>query len=496
MALLTLEGSLTADRNVLGGKAFGIVQLLRLGIPVPPAVVITTDECARYYQADRTIPADIIDALPGAIATLERATGRTFGGGELPLLVSVRSGAPTSMPGMMDTILNLGNTPAVEQAIAAATGDARFAADTRARFEHDYEKVVGRPAPADPMEQLAGAIAAVFDSWHSARALAYRRDRGLSDDSGTAVTVQAMVFGNLDERSGTGVLFSRDPLTGAREPFGEWLPMGQGEDVVSGTADPLPLQALNESMPAVHAELMEATSKLERHGRDVQDIEFTVEAGRLWLLQTRSAKRSGPAAVRFAIELQQEGMLSEAEALDRVTPEHVASLLQPHIDPAARRQARVLASGRPASPGLVSGTVVTDVDDAETRALDGEDIILARPTTNPDDVHAMSVVAGVLTEVGGATSHAAVVGRELGVACVVGCGSGVLMPLDGRQVTVDAGAGEIFDGALPLLTHDVDEHPDLALLARWAREERGAAADVPLPELLRARAQGRDAAAA
>jgi pyruvate,orthophosphate dikinase len=416
MAVLALTGELEAGRAVLGGKAWSITEMLRHGIPVPPAFVVTTDECARYYDAARTVPADVLSHLPAAMRRLEDETGRTFGAGDRPLLVSVRSGAPTSMPGMMDTVLNLGITDQVHDALAAATGNPDYAADTRSRFLEQYEKVVGEPAPPEPWDQLRRAIAAVFDSWQSDRAVAYRAERGIPEQGGTAVTVQAMVFGNLDQRSGTGVLFSRDPTGGTEDHYGEWLPKGQGEDVVSGAFDPLPLEAMAAALPDAHRQLLEVAKRLDRAAGAAQDIEFTVESGKLWLLQSRRAKVA-----------EASGPVMTADALAGAT---------------------VLASGRPACPGVVKGVIVTDVDEAETRALDGEEVILARPTTNPHDVRAMAVVAGILTEVGGATSHAAVVSRELGVPCIVGCGSGALGGLAGRVVTLDAATGHVLDGAV------------------------------------------------
>jgi pyruvate,orthophosphate dikinase len=309
MSVLALDASAGAGRDVLGGKAWGIAHMLRLGVPVPPAFVVTTDECARYHAGGDVVPADVLAALPAAMRELEAATGTTFGGGERPLLVSVRSGAPTSMPGMMDTVLNLGMTPAVRAALGALTGDEAFAADVARRFEEQFESVVGTAPPADPWGQLHAAIAAVFASWRSRRAIAYRKDRGLPEEGGTAVTVQAMVFGNLDDRSGTGVLFSRNPLDGGGEPYGEWLARGQGEDVVSGRHDPAGLDALAREMPEVHRALLDLAARLEREARDVQDIEFTVQSGKLWLLQTRAAKRSAVAAVRLAVLLEREGVI-------------------------------------------------------------------------------------------------------------------------------------------------------------------------------------------
>ncbi len=468
MAVLALEGAVPVARSLLGGKAWGIARMRSLGVPVPPAFVITTDECTRFHDGGGVVPLDVLAALPGALSALGKETGTTFGGGARPLLVSVRSGAPTSMPGMMDTVLNLGLTPEVQAALGAQTDDAAFAADVAQRFAQQFEHVVGRPPPADPLEQMHAAISAVFGSWRSRRAIAYRKDRNLPDEGGTAVTVQAMVFGNLDERSGTGVLFSRDPLTGAREPYGEYLPQGQGEDVVSGSHDPLPLSELATRAPALYRELLDVAARLERDQADVQDIEFTVQSGKLWLLQTRSAKRSAVAAVRFAVQLEAEGLITRAEALRRVTPAQLAALSRLAVDPTVRRGATLLATGRPAAPGLVSGVVVTDVDDAEDRALDGEDVILARQTTNPDDVHAMAAVNGIVTEIGGATSHAAVVARELDTACVVGCGVDTVTRLAGRVVTLDADSGELFDGIVPTAHPTDHDDPDLATLRAWA----------------------------
>ncbi|WP_354699666.1 Pyruvate, phosphate dikinase [Paraconexibacter sp. AEG42_29] len=488
-SVLPLDGDLNGDRDRLGGKAWGIQRMLGLGVPVPPAFVITTDVCRLYEEAGGRVPDAVTAALPGAMAALEAPTGRTFGGGEAPLLVSVRSGAAVSMPGMMDTILNLGLDDGVQAAIARQTGDPAFADDLQRRFREQYAAVVGEPAPHDPWEQLGGAVAAVLASWNSRRAIAYRADRGLDQDAGTAVTVQAMVFGNLDDASGTGVLFTRNPLTGAREPHGEWLPRGQGEDVVSGTHDPLPLSAFAEQLPTAHAELMQTAALLERDGRDVQDLEFTVEAGRLWLLQSRAAKRSAAAAIRLAVVLEEEGLISPAEALDRVTVEHLTAVRRPHLDPAARAGATLVAEGKPACPGVVSGVIVTDTEAAEDRAADGEAVILARPTTDPEDVPAMLVATGLLTELGGSTSHAAVVSRELGVPCVVGCGAGALMGLEGQVVTIDAAAGLVFAGALPVVQLDGDD-ADLAKLTGWARDEAGeAAAEEPLERLLGSRRQ-------
>jgi pyruvate,orthophosphate dikinase len=483
-SVLVLDGTTGADRNLLGGKAWSIEKMRGLGIPVPPAFALTTAVCKRFYDADRVVPADVLEALPQAMAGLEAATGRTFGGGERPLLVSVRSGAAISMPGMMDTVLNLGMTDEVEAALAV--GDADYAADTRRRFVDQFAKVVGREAPADPWDQLHAAIEAVFSSWHSERAQWYRKNAGIPDDGGTAVTVQAMVFGNLDDSSGTGVLFSRDPLTGEAEVYGEWLQRGQGEDVVSGRANAQPLSTMAESMPEAHEALMTATATLEHDGRDVQDIEFTVENGTLWLLQTRAAKRSPEAAVRIAVEMQREGILSETEALDRVTAEQVEALLRPRIDPAAIADAEVVASGKPACPGIAIGVVVTDAEEAGDRADDGDDVVLARQTTDPDDVGGMAASKAVITELGGSTSHAAVVCREMGVVCVVGCGADTVTSLAGQTVTVDGAGGNIYKGALPVVDASSLDDPNLSQLTEWARAEAGTDSGA-LPALLRSR---------
>jgi len=475
MILLEAGRPLAGDRELLGGKAFGIGTMLSLGLPVPPAFVLPTTVCAEYYAAGRRLPGHVLGELREGIAALERLVCRRFGDPAAPLLVSVRSGAARSMPGMMDTILNLGINAEVAVALSGQSGDDAFGTDTRRRFVEQFTHVVGRPPSENPWEQLEQAVAAVFESWNSPRATAYRRHHGLPDDAGTAVTVQAMVFGNLGEDSGTGVLFSRDPVTGAAEPYGEWLPGGQGEDVVSGRYDPLGLAALAASLPRVHVELLSAARVLEAVFRDVQDIEFTVECGKLWLLQARSAKRSAVAAVRHAVAMRQEGLIDVAEALRRVSAEQLGSLLRPHIDPAARATATVLARGEVACPGVATGVVVTDPDLAEDLAAEGKDVILARPTTSPDDVHGMLAARAVVTEIGGATSHAAVVSRELGRPCVVGCGPGVLTPLAGRVVTVDSASGEVFDGALPLTGAGTSDEV-VGEFCSWVRQHADGAA--------------------
>ncbi|MGW4370629.1 pyruvate, phosphate dikinase [Nocardia takedensis] len=468
-SILVLDGRTTAGREMLGGKAWSLQRMLTLGLAVPPAFVFTTEVCRRYHAAGRVLPAEVWDGLPAAMAELESATGRRFGVAQRPLLVSVRSGAAISMPGMMDTILDLGMTDEVEKALAAESGTPAYAADTHRRFLEQFEKVVGRPPPANPWEQLRCAVLAVLDSWNSPRARFYRDSRGLPHDAGTAVTVQAMVFGNLDENSGAGVLFSRNPLTGAPEPYGEWLPRGQGEDVVSGRSDARPLSELATALPEVHAELLAATARLEADARNVQDIEYTVQGGVLWLLQARVATRTPEAAIRHAVALQRAGIITASEALNRVQPEHVQSLLSPRLDPVGATVP--LASGKPACPGIATGVVAVDPEDAEVRAARGEMVILARPTTDPDDVAAMSTAVAVITELGGSTSHAAVVCREMAVPCVVGCGTGTLMPLAGRTVTVDATNGAVYAGAVDILPAVAPDDPDLVQLNQWAESE-------------------------
>ncbi|MFI5716175.1 pyruvate, phosphate dikinase [Nocardia sp. NPDC051750] len=486
-AILGLAPDSVADRELIGGKAWSIQRMMALGIPVPPAFVLTTRAGRRDGTAGTTLPADVWREVPAAVAALEASTGRTFGGAPRPLLLSVRSGAATSMPGMMDTVLNLGITDEVERALAEWTGSADFAADTHRRFRAQFEKVTGSSPPTDPWEQLRRAMVAVLDSWNSPRAVDYRETRGLSHDGGTAVTVQAMVFGNLDDRSGTGVLFSRNPLTGGAEPYGEWLPRGQGEDVVSGRSDALALADLDTALPQVHAGLLAAAATLEADGGDTQDIEFTVESGTLWLLQARAAQRSPEAVIRHAVLFGREGLITRSEALDRVSPDQLRTLLTRRLDPAEVAAAASLATGKPACPGIAAGRVVTDPDDALERADRGEAVILARPTTDPDDVAAMSVAAAVITELGGSTSHAAVVCRELSVPCVVGCGPGTVMPLAGRIVTVDAATGTVYPGELTVVPATPADDPDIELLTRWARAEFEDGAPGSLPELLRRR---------
>ncbi len=487
--LVALDGSALPSRDLIGGKAWSVARMLSLGLPVPPAVVITTDACRAYLDTG-SVPAELAAEMDGAITWLEQATGRQFGGAK-PLLVSVRSGAAVSMPGMMDTVLNLGINDESEAALASEAASATFARDTHRRFLELYASIVlkatladstqhepaalraemtaqGTAVPEDPRAQLLAAIKAVFDSWNSRRARRYRQHHGITDSLGTAVTVQAMVFGNLDARSGTGVLFSRNPLTGELAPYGEYLHRAQGEDVVSGKFTPEPLSVLAASAPEVHAQLMSAAASLEQENADVQDIEFTVQHGVLYLLQTRAAKRAPQAAVRFAVDMVDEGRIDTHTALSRVQAEQIRTLLKPRLAVGATDGATVLAQGEPACQGVGSGVVVSDSDSAEQRAAAGEPVVLARATTSPEDVHGMIAASAVITEQGGATSHAAVVSRALGVPCIVGCGAGTLTALTGALVTVDANSGFIYAGLLPVVTPDESDDPRLAKLTSWA----------------------------
>ena len=488
--IIGLDGTTLPPREQIGGKAWSVARMQSLGLPVPPAFVITTDACRAYLEAGQ-VPDGLDDDIDTAVAWLEQQTGRTLGHGARPLLVSVRSGAAVSMPGMMDTVLNLGIDADTAAALAAEAGDALFARDTHRRFLELYASIVlklaldttptasadevaaaiaaqGGRVPAGAREQLHAAVEAVFASWNSRRAKKYRKHHDIPDALGTAVTVQAMVFGNLDDQSGTGVLFSRNPLTGDPTPYGEYLHRAQGEDVVSGKFTPEPLSTLERALPDVHAELLAAATKLEAENRDVQDIEFTVQHGRLYLLQSRAAKRAPQAAVRFAIDMVAEGRIDQATALGRLSAEQVRTLLKPRLAAGADAGAAVVLRGEVACQGVGVGTVVTDSDEAERRHAGGEQVVLARATTSPEDLHGMIAAVAVITEQGGSTSHAAVVSRALGVPCLVGCGDGAAIALAGRAVTVDANAGVVYGAALAVEMPSESDDPRLAELTRWA----------------------------
>jgi len=479
------------SRDLVGGKAWSLWRMRSLGMRVPPAFVVTTAACTAWFAGGaRGLPEGLAEELASGIRLLERGLDRTFGGAERPLLVSVRSGAAISMPGMMDTILDLGCNDTVASALAAETGDPAFAAEVHRRFTAFYGRLVlgctedlddlpdlaavraaiaadgAGAVPTDPWEQLRDAVAAVFASCRSRRAIAYRRHYGIPDDLGTAVTVQAMVFGNLDDDSGTGVLFTRNPVNGAREPYGDYLPHGQGEDVVSGRVTPKPLSYLAEHAPAVHAELLRAADCLDREGRDAQDIEFTVQHGELFLLQSRAAKRTARAAVRIAVALVDEGVIEPAEAIRRVTADQIRALLRPEIAPGAADAAELLSTGTAASPGVATGPAVGTPEAAQR--VPGA--VLVRRTTSPDDVHGMIAAAAVVTEHGGATSHAAVVSRALDTPCVVGCGDGTREALLGRIVTVDATNGRVYAGEVETSAADESADEDLCRLTAWAEQ--------------------------
>ena len=460
---------------LLGGKAANIATMaVELGLPVPPACTITTEACRTFLATGW--PDGLDDELRAHVARLEERVGRRFGDPSDPLLVSVRSGAPRSMPGMMDTILNLGLNAATEAGLAAASGDPAFARDCHERFRAIYRSVVGGEAPEDPWQQLRGAIEAVFRSWTSDRATTYRRVEGIPDDLGTGVTIQAMVFGNLGADSGTGVLFTRNPATGEREPYGDLLFDAQGEDVVAGTHATEPIAVLDTRLPAVAAELRRDAAILERHYRDCCDIEFTIERGRLWLLQVRVGKRAPQAALRMAVEMAEDPgfPLSREDAVRRVA----AVLVEPPTAVTERGPAGTpLTRGLGVSPGLVSGQVRVTAAGAIAAAETGADVLLVRPETSPDDVAGMERAIGILTATGGFASHAAVVARGWGKPAVVGAsevrvaGDGIAIGdrsfPEGSVLSIDGATGEVFEGVAAGVSTVV---PEARVLLGWARE--------------------------
>ncbi|MGA7544557.1 MAG: pyruvate, phosphate dikinase [Methyloceanibacter sp.] len=532
------DGS-AADKHLLGGKGAYLAEMSRLGMRVPPGLTISAEVCGAYYQAGGKLPEALRPMVSGALDRVGKAAGARFGDVDNPLLVSVRSGSRASMPGMMDTVLNLGLNDQTVEGLARRSSDRRFAYDTYRRFMQMYGDVVlglghdlfeealdnykhlkgfeldselkeqhlveivdrfkaliadelGRPFPQDLHVQLWGTIAAVFGSWENARAKAYRRLHDIPDDWGTAVTIQAMVFGNRGQRSVTGVAFTRNPSTGAKELYGEFLVNAQGEDVVSGLRTPQPLTeaarkaagdsrpSLEALMPDVFAELTASAEKLEAHFRDIQDIEFTVEEGKLWMLQTRSGKRSMQAALKIAIDMAAEGVISREEAIVGIDPVQLDQLLHPTIDPGAEKT--VIAKGLAASPGAASGELVFDADEAVHLRAQGHTVILARVETSPEDVQGMHAAAGILTTRGGMTSHAAVVARGMGRPCVTGAASvhidldketlqagGVLLH-KGDIVTIDGSSGQIIQGRVPMREPDLSG--DFTTLIDWADKIR------------------------
>jgi pyruvate,orthophosphate dikinase len=526
-------------KNLLGGKGANLAEMSNLGLPVPPGFTITTEVCTHFYDNDKTYPPELKQEVAAALAEIEKAIGAKFGNPEKPLLVSVRSGARASMPGMMDTVLNLGLNDETVQGLARRSGDERFAYDSYRRFlqmygqvvlgieHHHFEQLIedhknevgasldteldaadwqtivasfkdvvatetGKPFPQDPQAQLWGAIGAVFGSWMNTRAVTYRRLHNIPADWGTAVNVQAMVFGNMGDDCATGVAFTRNPSTGANEFYGEYLVNAQGEDVVAGIRTPQhltiagrqasksKLPAMEEVMPEVFGELLKVRGILEDQYRDMQDIEFTVERGKLWMLQTRTGKRTAQAALKIAVSLVEEGRIGRDEAIRRIEPDSLDQLLHPMLDPSAK--VTVLARGLPASPGAASGKVVFSADDAEAAASRGEPVILVRIETSPEDIHGMHAAKGVLTTRGGMTSHAAVVARGMGRPCVAGAGD---LRIDyaagsfavrnhlvnaGDLITLNGSTGEIMLGEVPTIQPQLSG--DFATLMGWADEVR------------------------
>jgi pyruvate, orthophosphate dikinase len=514
------------DKSLLGGKGAGLCEMTRAGLPVPPGFVVTTEACNAFFANKKSFPDDLWDQVKEGLLKIEEKVGKRFGDPKNPLLVSVRSGAAFSMPGMMDTVLNLGLNEETVQGLAAQTGDLRFALDAYRRFaslfgeivmgvaHEKFERVMDRykaqtkggrdtdlkakdlrdiiaaekqiivaeqhAIPEDPYEQLRVAIAAVFNSWMGRRAMDYRRVNRIPDSLGTAVNVQAMVFGNMGTESGTGVAFTRNPSTGEKKLYGEYLLNAQGEDVVAGIRTPNPISQLKKELPEVYTQFASIADLLEQHYRDMQDVEFTIERGKLWMLQTRTAKRSGAAAVRIAVEMAQEKLIDRAMAVQRVTPEQIDQLLHPTVDP--KTNATVLATGLPASPGAAQGQVVFSPDEAEELSREGAKVVLVRQETSPDDFHGMVAAQAIVTARGGMTSHAAVVARGMGKTCVSGASSlnidysqqqfsvnGTVVT-KGDWITVDGSTGRVFLGQVPTVQPTL--RADFYELMNWADKFR------------------------
>jgi pyruvate, orthophosphate dikinase len=517
----------TGGRELLGGKGLGLAEMTQMGVPVPAGFTITTDACRAYMSSGNALPDGLEEEIEEHLSALEGKTGKRFGDTSDPLLVSVRSGAAISMPGMMDTILNLGLNDEAVQGLARATGNERFAKDSYRRLMQMYGEVVegiaghrfeqalrdlkksrgaaqdvelsaddleelletykriyreetGSEFPQGARGQLARAVRAVFESWESPRAQVYRRTYDIPDDLGTAVNVVQMVFGNMGEESGTGVAFTRDPSTGEPGLYGEFLSNAQGEDVVAGIRTPQPLAEMEQKLPQAFEQLLETMRRLEEHYRDMQDIEFTVEDNELYLLQTRSAKRTAAAAVKAAVDMVDEGLISREDAVARIDPAQLDQLLHPMIDPTAEWE--VAAKGLNASPGAACGKVVLDADTAEQRGKGGESVILVRWETTPDDIHGLIQAAGILTAHGGMTSHAAVVARGMGKPCVAGCEAlsidlkartitlGEQTLSEGDVLTIDGGTGAVIVGEVPLVAPQVNF--DLESVLGWGDEHR------------------------
>lgn len=514
-------------RDLLGGKGANLAEMTNIGLPVPQGFTLTTEACNEYYTVGRQFPAGLWEQITPALEDVEKTTGKTFGDVKNPLLVSVRSGAKFSMPGMMDTILNLGLNDETVQGLAASTQNERFAYDSYRRFiqmfgdvvlevEHhrfegilenaktqqgvtydselspeslkwiveEYKKLIerqtGHPFPQEPMKQLEQAVLAVFRSWNNDRAILYRKINNIPDDIGTAVNVQSMVFGNMGNDSGTGVAFTRNPSTGERALYGEYLMNAQGEDVVAGIRTPQPIKSLENENKKIYEQFVEISSRLEAHYRDMQDIEFTIERGRLYILQTRNGKRTAPAAIRVAVELCREGVISKEEAITRIEPGQLDQLLHRRMDTQAKLE--VLAKGLPASPGAASGKIVFDADEAERLGHAGEKAILLRTETTPDDIHGILAAQGILTSRGGMTSHAAVVARHMGKPAVCGCEALKIdyaehtvtiegeVYTEGTLFSIDGATGRVIKGSVPMIDPELSE--EFKELLVWADEIR------------------------
>ncbi len=535
-------------KSILGGKGAGLAEMTRIGLPVPQGFTISTEACIEYYRNGTRYPEGLEEQIKDKLQQLEKISKKKLGDPKNPLLVSVRSGAAVSMPGMMDTVLNLGLNNFTIQGIIEITKNERFAYDSYRRFiqmfgnvvlgiEHDkfeilleevkkelkvkldpeiegeelkklseryknlIKKETGKDFPQDPELQLKMAIDAVFNSWNNKRAITYRKINKIPDDLGTAVSVQEMVFGNMGDNSGTGVGFTRNPSTGEKEYYGEYLLNAQGEDVVAGIRTPMPLSNLKNDLPKLYKELIKVIQLLEKNYKDVQDFEFTIEKGKLYLLQTRTAKRTGQAAVKIAVDMVKERIISKEEAILRVEPNQLNQLLHKRIDPNAK--VKVIAKGLPASPGAAYGKVVFTADEAEQLGKDKEKVILVRTETTPDDIHGMVEAQGVLTSRGGMTSHAAVVARGMGKACVAGCSAlsinakketinvNNITIKKGEFITIDGGSGELFLGKVPTIDPEMSE--EFKILLSWANEKKrlGVYANADTPEdALKARELG------
>lgn len=463
-------------KELLGGKGAGLAEMCRLGLPVPPGFTITTQACVYYDTHENRFPKELSAQVSEGLSFIEKKLNLRFGDPQNPLLVSVRSGARASMPGMMDTILNVGLNDQTVEGLAKNAKDRDFAFESYQRLKKMFGDVVGKPLPADPAEQLWEAIAAVFRSWESKRAVEYRRIHRIPGDWGTACNVQAMVFGNMGENSATGVAFTRDPSTGEKKFFGEYLPDAQGEEIVSGLRTPLPLETLKEKMPACYKTLEEIYQRLEKHYRDMQDMEFTIQKGKVWMLQTRRGNRTARAAVKIAVDMTVERLITKEEALLRIEPAQIDQLLHPMISPRVRRN--IAAKGLPASPGAAVGRVVFTAEACLDWVARKEAVVLVRPETSPEDIHGMNVAAGVLTSRGGMTSHAAVVARGMGKVCVVGC-ERIFVDTKAKQfrvngdvvkegdwITIDGATGDVILEKLPTVAPEFT--PEFKTLMGWA----------------------------